>query len=81
VSRTVLAIRDEIVLFCESSLTSPNNLLFALLTPDGLMTNPAQLSNIAPPAEIKDFQYKCLELIAPGGKKGSKNASHYFFLC
>jgi hypothetical protein len=53
-------------------MTSPANLFYATLNADGQMVNPVSLSQISAPAEVKDFQYKCFDLIAPGGKAGSK---------
>jgi hypothetical protein len=72
VSRTVFAIQDEVVVYSESSMTSPANMFYATLTPEGQMVNPVPLSNISAPTEVKDLQYKCLDLTAPGGKAGSK---------
>jgi hypothetical protein len=72
VSRTVFAIQDEIVVYSESSMTSPANLFYATLNAEGQMVNPVPLSHISAPTEVKDLQYKCLDLIAPGEKAGSK---------
>lgn len=53
-------------------MTTPANLFYATLNPEGQMVNPVPLSQISAPTEVKDFQYKCLDLIAPSGKAGSK---------
>ncbi|XP_059481713.1 acylamino-acid-releasing enzyme-like isoform X2 [Neocloeon triangulifer] len=72
VSRTILTVQDDFVVYTESSMTSPSNIFLAELTSEGRLANAQPVSKILAPPEIQNFEYKCLDLEAPGGKPGSR---------
>ncbi|CAB3371146.1 Hypothetical predicted protein [Cloeon dipterum] len=78
VSRSVLAIKKDIIVYVESSMTAPSNLFFANLNPDGRMKETKQISKIPAPVELQGFVYKCLDMEAPDGRPGSKFNAIYF---